>query len=348
MSAQTIPFRENIFAYSDITEVHAPAVPNDLPPYLWNETVKLLSTKTRFALVPRNELSRKLREAISAEMEKLGKEVFFFEVRPLTNCLSVDDAYTSFAPLASWNPDALILCEDESKLFYLSVLNTLPWSRFPSVVVSGSRHHETNLRAAQALEQNTGEVSYAVGYDYLKAHLLELLQHYKRRGMEGDIAELGVYRGGTLLLISEILQNLNFTTPNLIGFDTWDGFPKRRCLLDMYDSDEFDCRDYDQITRKLASRRISLVRGDIVETIRTIRNRKLLLTFIDTDNYTPAKAALPEIAANTVPGGAIVFDHFFAKEEFNNAIGDGVAAMEFFNLNPEFLNLSGTGVFLKI
>jgi hypothetical protein len=65
--------------------------------------------------------------------------------------------------------------------------------------------------------------------------------------------------------------------------------------------------------------------GDITATCRRLEGEDLVLSFIDTDNYTPARAALDVARDRTVPGGAIVFDHFTGTSRFRYTLGERIA-----------------------
>jgi O-methyltransferase len=306
--------------------------------------------KRRFLLVPANELAVRLAATIRERhaSEHVEVVVWDFEWQAQSE-VQEDLTSTSWPSQAQgWLPDVVLVCEDEQKLLVLSALNRLSWTNFPEVISFGSAHHELNQHTAEALEQRAGETSNAVGYHFAKAHFWELLNYFNRTGKRGTIVELGVFRGGTLLLISEMLRAIGSQGNRLVGFDTWSGFPRQRTLLDMYSDEQFVYRDFAAVESRLGKQGIELIRGDIVETIATIKTDNLLLSFLDTDNYTPVRHALPLIADRTIAGGAIIFDHYYALEEFNDALGEGVAAFEFFAARPDFLNLSGTGVFLKI
>jgi hypothetical protein len=64
------------------------------------------------------------------------------------------------------------------------------------------------------------------------------------------------------------------------------------------------------------------VSGDITATCGRLGREDLVLTFIDTDNCTPAKAAIDVVSDRTRPGGAMVDD-------------------------PRWFHLHGTGVFYR-
>ncbi len=53
---------------------------------------------------------------------------------------------------------------------------------------------------------------------------------------------------------------------------------------------------------------------DIMETATRLEREDVVLSFVDTDNYSSARAALGVVQERTVVGGAIVFDHFTGVE----------------------------------
>jgi O-methyltransferase len=71
-----------------------------------------------------------------------------------------------------------------------------------------------------------------------------------------------------------------------------------------------------------------------------------VLSFIDTDNYTSAMAALEIAADRTVPGGAIVFDHFTGTDRFRYTLGERMAGQVLLD-DPRYFHLHGTGVFWR-
>ena len=72
----------------------------------------------------------------------------------------------------------------------------------------------------------------------------------------------------------------------------------------------------------------------------------IVLAFVDTDNYTSANAALDAIQDGVQVGGAIVFDHFTARNRFVYTLGERMAAERLLD-DPRYFNLHGTGVFMR-
>jgi hypothetical protein len=100
------------------------------------------------------------------------------------------------------------------------------------------------------------------------------------------------------------------------------------------------------VRRYLDGRDIEIIAGDIARTCRRLEGEDLVLTFIDTDNYTPASAAIEVVRERTVPGGAVVFDHFTGTDRFRYTLGERVAGRALLD-DPRWFNLHGTGVFYR-
>jgi hypothetical protein len=98
--------------------------------------------------------------------------------------------------------------------------------------------------------------------------------------------------------------------------------------------------------RYLDERNVEIVAGDITATGRRLEGEDLVLSFIDTDNYTSAKAALEIAADRTVPGGAIVFDHFTGTDRFRYTLGERMAGQVLLD-DARYFHLHGTGVFWR-
>ena len=109
-----------------------------------------------------------------------------------------------------------------------------------------------------------------------------------------------------------------------------------------------DCAftDLAAVRRYCTGRNIEIVPGDIVETCDRLVNEDIVVSFIDTDNYTPAAAALRVVQQRTVVGGAIVFDHFTGVDKFRYTLGERFAGKVLLN-DVRYFHLHGTGVFYR-
>ncbi len=114
----------------------------------------------------------------------------------------------------------------------------------------------------------------------------------------------------------------------------------------MYDHPGCVFTDLESVRRYLDGRDIEIIAGDIANTCRRLKGEDLVLTFIDTDNYTPAAAALDVVRGRTLPGGAIVFDHFTGVDRFCRTLGERIAGSVLLD-DPRWFHLHGTGVFYR-
>lgn len=95
-----------------------------------------------------------------------------------------------------------------------------------------------------------------------------------------------------------------------------------------------------------AGRNVEVVAGDVVDTVTRLNGEQLVLSFVDTDNFTSAEAIIRVIADRTQIGGAIIFDHWTGHDRHIDTIGERIAAKRL-TADPRYFNLHGTGVFLR-
>jgi hypothetical protein len=68
----------------------------------------------------------------------------------------------------------------------------------------------------------------------------------------------------------------------------------------MYDHPDCVFTDLEAVPRYVAGRAIEIVEGDIVQTAARLATEDVVLAFIDTDNYSSARAALHVVAERTL------------------------------------------------
>ena len=262
---------------------------------------------------------------------------------------STQDASSSLpvhpmAALAETHPDLILVAEDDYKQELLE--HARPFIRgLPSVLIAGYGHYRFRDSIFDSEVSRLAVPSLANGYPHILTHIYQCLANASRLALIGVVAEFGMFRGGTTMLISRFVEHLGQDWP-VIGFDTFAGFPPRRSALDMYDHPDCVFTDISAVQRYLADRNVEIVAGDIVDTVHRLENEELVLSFFDTDNFTPASAALDVVQDRTVVGGAIVFDHFMGTNRFRYTLGERMAASRLLH-DRRYFHLHGTGVFLR-
>lgn len=255
-----------------------------------------------------------------------------------------------WADLAEFSADVVVVASDchKERLLRVAADALDSTSPLPKVVLAGLSHQDVRDPTFEELESPRLVPSYATGHPQTRAHLYDCLRSAATHGRSGAIVELGAFKGGTSVWLAEAVRHLGMGHIPIIAFDSWDGFPRRRSLLDLYEDPRCIFRDVAAVRRYTEPYGIELVAGDIFETAPArLAHEPILLAFVDTDNYSGARAALATIVPNLVPGGAIVLDHFITTHEYVYTVGERIAASEALR-GVGLLNLHGTGVFIRV
>jgi O-methyltransferase len=248
------------------------------------------------------------------------------------------------AQLGQAHPDVVIVADDVAKEDLL--IAALPYLRgTPKVIVAGYGHLKFRNPIFEHELASLLVPSLANGYPNSLVHLFECLANAAKLSLSGVVAEFGMFKGGTTMFMSRVIERLGKDW-KVIGFDTFSGFPPRRSPLDMYDNAECTFSDIAAVTRYLAGRNIEIVTGDIVDTCSRLDGEQLVVSFVDTDNFSSAEAAIAMVRERTVVGGAIVFDHFTGVDRFRYTLGERIAGRVLL-ADARFFHLHDTGVFLR-
>ena len=242
------------------------------------------------------------------------------------------------------SPDVVVIASDSNKeqLLELAAPHLRPSVR---VIFAGYGHFEFRDAAFDEVIRTAAIPSFANGYPNSLIHLYQCLQNAVRMDLSGIVVEFGMFKGGTTMLLARFIKRLGQSWP-VIGFETFSGFPAKRNVLDMYEHPDCVFRDEPLVRRYLSGENIQIVAGDIVATVKCLRDQKIILAFVDTDNFTPASAVLDVVQDRVVVGGAIVFDHFTGRNRFRYTLGERMAAKRLLK-DKRFFNLHETGVFFR-
>lgn len=163
---------------------------------------------------------------------------------------------------------------------------------------------------------------------------LALYELYRQvADLPGDVVELGVYRGASLMAFANFVEirNMGDRTKQIIGFDNFQGFgtldekdgaeqPDLGKTAGGFASAPFEAALHDAIKIFDADRfiphkpRIKLVKGDIEETVPHYVTEnpgmRIALLHFDADLYRPTLTALEHLWPLVVPGGIVAFDEY--------------------------------------
>ncbi|MFS0674159.1 TylF/MycF/NovP-related O-methyltransferase [Ornithinibacillus sp. 179-J 7C1 HS] len=175
-----------------------------------------------------------------------------------------------------------------------------------------------------------------------------ILSHYelykKIIGLPGDVIELGVFKGNSLLQFASFRELLeNEKSRKIIGFDVFGEFPKvDKIAADkafvnnwnkIFEGDFLSQEDLYKSLQLKGIGNVSLIKGNILETLPKYleenSHTKISLLHIDTDVYEPSKLALELLFDRVVSGGLIVFDDYGTVEGETRAVDEFLLDKEY-------------------
>jgi O-methyltransferase len=253
------------------------------------------------------------------------------------------------ADLAALDHDLVVVAADAEKADTLLAYRSAVGERAqrPEVVIAGTGHLAFRDPDYERLNAPALVPSYATGSAHTREHLYQCLKASARAGLRGAIVEFGAFKGGTTAWLARVADDLGLEGCRVIGLDSWAGFPPRRSVLDLYEHPRCVFTDLDAVRAYVEPFGGELIAGDISDTYTALTGEPILLAFFDTDNYSPARAALELCVRQLVVGGSIVFDHVATTANYVDTLGERIAAYEVLDPAP-FLHLHGTGVFTKL
>lgn len=308
-----------------------------------------------------DELADVMAQLESARIGIVGRSAAATKVRGFLSTLGLGDRLAgSYAPdgdrapgygyaplerLAFDRLDVVVVADDVDKEALLVAMapHLDPGTR---VLLGGYGHLAFRDPAFARIVHDALVPSLANGYPNCLIHLYQCLRSAARLGLKGVVAEFGMFRGGTTMLLSRFVEVLGADW-KVVGFDTFGGFPPPRSILDMYRHPDCVFSDESAVRRYLDGRNVEIVAGDIVETAGRLATETVVLAFVDTDNHASASAILDVVTDRVAVGGAIVFDHWAGRDRHLYTVGERIAAARLVD-DRRYLNLHDTGVFLRM
>jgi O-methyltransferase len=172
-------------------------------------------------------------------------------------------------------------------------------------------------------------------YTAISSDRLENIVKYVKQtnGLEGDVAEFGVFEGGSLDVIAKNV----IPSKNIYGIDSFEGLPEPHKTHDLLTWNI--CKGgmkADFETTKLALAKytnLKLIKGFFHEAIKELpKNIKFSFVHIDVDLYQSVKDACEYFYPKLVKNGIIISDDY----EYEDTPGAKIALHEYFgNLSYE-------------
>ena len=145
----------------------------------------------------------------------------------------------------------------------------------------------------------------------------------KTISLNGEILELGVYKGNSILRFATF-KKIHCPHKSIYGFDTFDKFPKaknkedkiqrKKFILDAGINSISKNKLIKILKKKNCDKKVKLISGNVMNTLPKFcqKNKKIKISFLnlDLDMYEPSKVALELLYPKLVKNGIILLDNF--------------------------------------
>ena len=150
--------------------------------------------------------------------------------------------------------------------------------------------------------------------------------------VRGDFWECGVYKGGTALLLAEVLATGGASSSRLHLFDTFEGMPETDPTRDLHRRGEFADTSLAAVRQRVGGAdRVVYHQGVIPKTFQGLDEATIAFAHVDVDLYRSVLDCCAFIVPRLTPGGFLVFDDY----GFPSCPGARRAVDEFFRDRPE-------------
>lgn len=181
----------------------------------------------------------------------------------------------------------------------------------------------------------------------LRLHgLIQAVNYIVDHGLEGDLVEAGVWRGGSMMAVALTLLERGIDDRDLYLFDTYEGMP-RPDGVDVFHTGESAeetfqkhrisdrssawCRaQLEEVKQNLSSTgypssRLHYIKGMVEETIPSRAPETIALLRLDTDWYASVRHSLHHLYPRLVPGGVLIIDDYGSWEGARKAVDEYIA-----------------------
>jgi O-methyltransferase len=168
-------------------------------------------------------------------------------------------------------------------------------------------------------------------------YLLYMLAEDATRRCQGDLAECGVYKGGTAHLLASLARSAGRT---ISLFDTFAGMPQTDPDKDLHREGDFADTSLDSVRAYLGEfQNAEFFPGHIPATLNAVSSRTFCFVHIDLDIYNAIIAATSFFYERLPKDGVLLYDDY----GYPSCPGARQAVDEFFSTKPETPQVMGTG-----
>lgn len=152
---------------------------------------------------------------------------------------------------------------------------------------------------------------------------------------QGQLAECGVYKGGTAKILAERVSDRPIHL-----FDTFAGMPETDPVRDWHKAGDFADTSVESVRQYLSDHQnVTCVPGFVPDTLDVVQDCRFAFVHIDLDIYPAIKSACEFFYSRMASGGIILFDDY----GYPSCPGARLAIDEFFADKPEVVMIYPTG-----
>ncbi|MCC6574755.1 MAG: class I SAM-dependent methyltransferase [Planctomycetes bacterium] len=162
--------------------------------------------------------------------------------------------------------------------------------------------------------------------------LIHAVRYVVNQDIPGDIVECGVWKGGSMMVITRTLLNLKVRDRRLHLFDTFEGMStptKSDVSIEGHDAirmfaetkledregSEWCRSQLDDVRAAVESTgypkdKITYVKGKVEDTLPAAAPKRIALLRLDTDWYESTLAEMDHLFTRLVPGGVLIIDDY--------------------------------------
>jgi len=182
--------------------------------------------------------------------------------------------------------------------------------------------------------------------------MLSLIEKCISKGLEGDIIECGVYKGGSCLRIAKKMKSLQ-SKKILYALDTFEGHPyddldnmPANLRKEVYNKKTpkvmkklYDDVNLEEIKNKFMEENLDntiFLKGLFEESFKEISDRKFCFAHVDADTYLSVKQCIEFLKPRMVSDGIMLFDDYNMPEYpgCNKAVDDLLGRSSLILLKP--------------
>lgn len=178
--------------------------------------------------------------------------------------------------------------------------------------------------------------------------LVQSIRYVVAAGVEGDVVECGVWRGGSMQAVAWTLLELESANRDLYLFDTYEGMPppgeNDKRISDGHSAEDLLERHgrghavwayagLDDVREAMTetgypAERTHFVEGLVEDTVPASAPERIAVLRLDTDWYASTKHELEQLYPRLVPGGVLILDDFGHWEGARKATEEYLASID--------------------